>query len=162
MEYEIIRSVAAAQKDTQAADELVRQYLPFIKAETAKFLRRSPVEGQDDELGIAMFAFYEAAMAYQSGRGAFLKLAAAAIRNRLIDYQRKELRHAGEISLDQTVDDEESGRPLLETIDSGCDEIADREQLRATQEEIQGFAQELQHYGLKLTDIADNLSLIHI
>lgn len=57
MEYEIIRSVAAAQKDTQAADELVRQYLPFIKAETAKFLRRSPVEGQDDELGIAMFAF---------------------------------------------------------------------------------------------------------
>lgn len=156
MEYEIIRSVAAAQKDTQAADELVRQYLPFIKAETAKFLRRSPVEGQDDELGIAMFAFYEAAMAYQSGRGAFLKLAAAAIRNRLIDYQRKELRHAGEISLDQTVDDEESGRPLLETIDSGCDEIADREQLRATQEEIQGFAQELQHYGLKLTDIADN------
>ena len=96
MEYEIIRSVAAAQKDTQAADELVRQYLPFIKAETAKFLRRSPVEGQDDELGVAMFAFYEAAMSYQSGRGAFLKLAAAAIRNRLIDYQRKELRHAGE------------------------------------------------------------------
>lgn len=76
MEHEIVRSVAAAQKDAQAADALVRQYLPFIKAETAKFLKRIPVEGKDDEFGIAMFAFHEAAMAYQSGRGTFLKLAA--------------------------------------------------------------------------------------
>lgn len=45
MEHEIVRSVAAAQKDAQAADALVRQYLPFIKAETAKFLKRIPVEG---------------------------------------------------------------------------------------------------------------------
>ena len=96
MEHEIVRSVAAAQKDAQAADALVRQYLPFIKAETAKFLKRIPVEGKDDEFGIAMFAFHEAATAYQSGRGTFLKLAAAAIRNRLIDYQRMEQRCAGQ------------------------------------------------------------------
>lgn len=75
MEHEIVRSVAAAQKDAQAADALVRQYLPFIKAETAKFLKHIPVEGQDDELGIAMFAFHEAAMAYQNGRGSFLFVA---------------------------------------------------------------------------------------
>ena len=59
MDHEIVRSVAAAQKDAQAADALVRQCLPFIKAETAKFLKRIPIEGQDDELGIAMFAFHE-------------------------------------------------------------------------------------------------------
>ena len=97
MEYEIVRSVAAAQKDARAADELVRQYLPFIKAETARFLHRAPVEGQDDELCIAMFAFHESVMAYQSSKGSFLKLAAAAIHNRLIDYQRKEQRHAGQL-----------------------------------------------------------------
>ena len=50
MEHEIVRSVAAAQKDAQVADALVRQYLSFTKAETAKFLKRIPVEGQDDEL----------------------------------------------------------------------------------------------------------------
>ena len=131
MEHEIVRSVAAAQKDAQAADALVRQYLPFIKAETAKFLKRIPVEGKDDEFGIAMFAFHEAAMAYQSGRGSFLKLAAAAIRNRLIDYQRMEQRHAGHISLDQTVDGDAEGRTLLETIDTGHDEIAHRQELGA-------------------------------
>ena len=150
MEHEIVRSVAAAQKDAQAADALVRQYLPFIKAETAKFLKRIPVEGKDDEFGIAMFAFHEAAMAYQSGRGSFLKLAAAAIRNRLIDYQRMEQRHAGHISLDQTVDGDAEGRTLLETIDTG------RQELGAAQEEIMQFARELAQYGLRLTDIAEN------
>ena len=156
MEHEIVRSVAAAQKDAQAADALVRQYLPFIKAETAKFLKRIPVEGKDDEFGIAMFAFHEAAMAYQSGRGSFLKLAAAAIRNRLIDYQRMEQRHAGHISLDQTVDGDAEGRTLLETIDTGHDEIAHRQELGAAQEEIMQFARELAQYGLRLTDIAEN------
>ena len=156
MEHEIVRSVAAAQKDAQAADALVRQYLPFIKAETARFLKRIPIEGKDDELGIAMFAFHEAAMAYQNGRGTFLKLAAAAIRNRLIDYQRMEQRHTGRISLDQTADGDPEGRTLLETIDTGHDEIAHRQELSAAREEIMAFAQELGQYGLKLTDVAEN------
>ena len=156
MEHEIVRSVAAAQKDAQAADALVRQYLPFIKAETAKFLKRIPIEGQDDELGIAMFAFHETAMAYQIGRGAFLKLAATAIRNRLIDYQRMEQRHTGHVSLDQTVDGDAEGRTLLEFIDTGHDEIAQQQSLSAAREEVMAFAQELGQYGLKLTDIAEN------
>ena len=156
MEHEIVRSVAAAQKDVQAADALVQQYLPFIKAETAKFLKRIPIEGQDDELGIAMFAFHEAAMAYQGGRGSFLKLAATTIRNRLIDYQRMEQRHTGHVSLDQTVDGDAEGRTLLESIDTGHDEIAQRQSLSAVREEIMAFAQELGQYSLKLTDIAEN------
>lgn len=152
MEHEIVRSVAAAQKDAQAADALVRQYLPFIKAETAKFLKRIPVDGRDDELGIAMFAFHEAAMAYQSGRGSFLKLAAAAIRNRLIDYQRMKQRHTGHISLDQTVDGDADGRTLVETIDTGHDEIAHRQSLDAAQKEIMQFAREHPAYLEQLTN----------
>lgn len=52
MEHEIVRSVAAAQKDAQAADALVRQYLPFIKAETAKFLKRIPIAALSAESGV--------------------------------------------------------------------------------------------------------------
>ena len=33
MEHEIVRSIAAAQKDAQAADALARQHQPHIKAE---------------------------------------------------------------------------------------------------------------------------------
>ena len=93
---------------------------------------------------------------YQSGRGSFLKLAAAAIRNRLIDYQRMEQRHTRQISLDQTADGDAEGRTLLETIDTGHDEIAHRQELGAAQEEIMQFARELAQYGLRLTDIAEN------
>ena len=63
-EHEIVKRVAAARSSSEEADRLVRDYLPFIKAETAKFLHRPPVEGQDDELSIAMFAFYEAVLNY--------------------------------------------------------------------------------------------------
>ena len=155
-EHEIIRCVLAAQQDTQAADALVRKYLPFIKSETAKFLNRIPREGCDDELGIAMFAFHEAAMAYRSGRGSFLKLAAVTIRNRLIDYRRRELRHKGLLSLDQSMGDEEESRTMLEAIDSAHDEILHRQCAHAAREEIENFIRQLSGYDLKLTDIAEN------
>lgn len=155
-ENEIVSRVYAAKEDAQTADELVREYLPFIKSETAKFLKRLPVEGQDDELGIAMFAFHEAVMAYSREKGAFLKLAATVIRNRLIDYQRKERRHEGVVSLDQTVDGDGESRTLLEQVDTGHDEIACHQDRNDTRKEIAHFAQQLSEFGLKLTDIADN------
>ena len=156
MEHDIVARVYAAKQDTQAADELVRQYLPFIKSETAKFLNRIPVEGQTDELGIAMFAFHEAAIAYDRGRGSFLKLASTAIRNRLIDYQRKERHHTGTISLDQTIDGDAESRSLLEQIDTGCDELSKHQNASIAREEIMEFAQQLSKFDLKLSDIADN------
>ena len=87
------------QGDSRAADQLIRQYLPFIKSETARFLKRPPDENQD-ELNIAMFAFYESILSYRTEKGAFFTLASTAIRNRLIDYARKEQRHKSLLSLD--------------------------------------------------------------
>ena len=55
--HKIVEQVYAAKEDVRAADDLIRAYLPFIKAETAKFLKRPPIEGQDDELSITMMAF---------------------------------------------------------------------------------------------------------
>ena len=39
-EHEIVSQVNAAKENSEAADALMRQYLPFIKAETAKFIPR--------------------------------------------------------------------------------------------------------------------------
>ncbi len=154
--HDIVERVYTAKEDAQAADDLVREYLPFIKSETAKFLKRVPIEGQDDELGIAMFAFHQAAMTYDREKGSFLKLAGTVIRNRLIDYHRKEQRHAGIISLNQAVDGDEESRTLLEQLDSGHDEITLRQNRSAAREEILDFSRQLSQFGLKLTDIADN------
>lgn len=155
-EHEIVNQVYGSKMDAQAADALVREYFPYIKSETARFLKRMPIEGKDDELSVAMFAFHEAAMAYIQKKGSFLKFAAMVIRNRLIDYRRKEKRHIGMLSLDQRTNDEGKSRTLLEKIDAGHDEIACRHARNAAKQEILDFSRQLSQYGLRLTDVADN------
>ena len=91
-EHEIVEKVYAAKTDSRAADALIQQYLGFIRKEAARTVYRTGSSREDEE-SIAMFAFYEAILSYEKGRGAFLSYAARAIRNRLIDYYRKEKRH---------------------------------------------------------------------
>lgn len=155
---EIAARVRAAQRDPRAADELVRSYLPFIKAETAKFMGRPPQEGRDDELGIAMFAFHEAVMTYDRSRGAFMALAALSINNRLIDFRRRERRHAEVISLDErrSAADDEDDRPLVETLAAERDHIAEREARLASQAEIAEFVSQLKDFGVTLFDVSES------
>lgn len=155
---EIVARVLAAKGDARAADELVRDYLPFIKAETARFMGRPPREGHDDELGIAMFAFHEAVMAYDRSRGAFLPLASTSIRNRLIDFRRRERRHDEVASLDEPRggQDDDGTRPLVETLAAERDEIAESEARLASRREIAEFARQLEELGVSLYDVAEN------
>ena len=97
-EHHFIKAVYAAKENSRKADDLIREYIPFIRSEAAKFMSRLCTD-QDDEYSIAMMAFYEAIMGYEKGRGAFLSYAALLIRSRLVDYRRKEERHQGHISL---------------------------------------------------------------
>ncbi len=150
--HQIISRVYEAKTDSRAADELISSYMPFIKSETAKFLKRPP-DPSDDELSIAMFAFYEAIRSYTKSRGAFLNFAALQIRSRLIDNYRREKRNKGQISLDSS--DEEQA-DLLETIPDGHDEYAASEMREATRQEIEELSAQMTEFGVSMTDVADN------
>lgn len=152
----IEEQVCHAQEDLQAADQLVRQYLPFIKSETSKFLHYRPVGESDDELCIAMFAFHEAVLKYRKSRGSFLSFAAVGIRNRLIDYYRVEKRQKGLLSLDQTDSDGQENSSLLAKTDSGENEIENLNIRLATKEELSEFSGQLKTFGLTLGDVAGN------
>lgn len=152
-EHELVALVAAAKGDSLAADELVRKYLPFIRAETVKAVHRG-VTDSDDELSIAMMAFHEAVLAYERLRGAFLPFAAKAIRSRIIDYQRRELRHKGQLSLEESSGEDD--RELQARLDTGDDPIGHHTDRTAARQELTHFALELSRFGLSLTDIADN------
>ena len=80
-EHQIIRAVYAAKEDLQKADDLIRDYIPFIRSEASKCISRLCTE-QDDEYSIAMIAFHEAILGYERGRGAFLSYASMLIRSR--------------------------------------------------------------------------------
>ncbi len=150
--HQIMTQVYRAKKDNAAADEMIEAYMPFIKAETAKFINRSP-DQSDDELSIAMFAFYEAIRGYSRLKGSFLKFAALKIKNRLIDFYRREKRHRIQVSLDEQSEDKPD---LLDTIRDEHDEFAESEVREATKLEIEELSAQMQDFGVSMTDIAEN------
>ena len=154
-EHEIVEMVYAAKTDTAAADLLIQKYLGFIRAEMVKAVRR-PQNGYEDEESIAMFAFYEAILNYEKGRGAFLSYAARAIRSRLIDYYRKERRHRNLISLDEPFAGEEEDASRKDTLADGRDEYLDYVHREAGQKEIREFEEKLREFGLCFSDVAHN------
>ena len=155
-EHSIVAQVQAAKIDPEAADAFIRQYMGFIRSETVKFIHTAPENGREDELSIAMLAFYEALLAYEKSRGAFLPYAARAIKNRLIDYYRVEKRHGNVISLHAPLGAEADSGELLETIPDTVDHAEAYETRTASQREIQEFSEKLAQFGLTFSEVADN------
>ena len=147
----LVRQVMSAKQDVTAADRLIEEYVPFIKSETAKFLKTT-VTGQEDEYSIAMFAFYEAIGAYAEHRGSFLAYAAMHIRSRLIDHYRKEKRHKGLRSMEEETDDTPS---LRESLADTKNPLQERELRQATRDEIAEFARQLAAFGLDPADVSE-------
>ena len=152
--HKIVEQVYAAKEDVQAADRLIGTYLPFIKAEAARFLKRPPIEGHDDELSIAMMAFHEAIGGYSRTRGSFLKYAAMLIRSRLVDYSRREQRHSRVISLDAPIGEEDI--TLGETLADDRDPHEETALRDATRAEIEELTRQMKEFGVSLSDVADN------
>lgn len=152
-EHQIVAAVLAAKEDNAKADELIRQYIPFIRAEASKFLGRLCTDS-DDAYSIAMIAFHESILGYRRERGAFLSYAALLIRSRLIDEQRKEARHQGHLSLD--ADRGEDDRSLLEQVADHRNHYEESHNLEATQQEIAELAGVMADFGVTFADIADN------
>ena len=154
MEHSIVSQVYTAKKEPDAADDLIRQYMGFIRSELVKFTHAARPGGYEDELSIAMLAFYEAVLGYDRTRGAFLPYAARAIRNRLVDYCRVEKRHGNVVSLQAPSGDDD--RTMLETLPDTRDELADYEMRTASQQEIREFSEQLGQFGITFSDVADN------
>lgn len=152
-EQEIVKAVYAAKESNDMADELIRRYIPFIRAEASKFMCRICTEN-DDEYSIAMIAFHEAILGYSRDRGAFLKYAALVIRSRLSDACRKEKRHQEVLSLDEV--GQENEKTLLEQIPDSRDPYEESQNREATRQEILELAQVLRQFGVNFADIADH------
>ena len=86
--------VLLAQKDRNERELFISEYKNYISSCSYKTLGRYVTE-QDDEFSIAIIAFDEAINKYDKSKGNFLKLASITIKNRLIDYKRKENKGLG-------------------------------------------------------------------
>lgn len=152
-EHLIVKKVYDAKSDMQIADELIKEYMPFIKSETSKFLHRVPTY-DDDELNISMIAFHEAIRSYSRTRGSFLKYASVIIKNRLIDYARKEQKQNGVLSIEMLGEERETS--VENNMPDEKDEIAEYEMRDATKFEIVELVRQMEPFGVSLSDVADN------
>lgn len=152
-DHQIVQAVYAAKENNDKADELIQQYIPFIRAEASKFLGKLCTE-QDDAYSIAMIAFHEAILGYSRERGAFLNYAAMLIRNRLIDEYRREKRHQGHLSLD--AQDEDEDRTLLDQVADSRDHYEESHNLEATQQEIAELSAVMAQFGVTFSDVAEH------
>ena len=152
-EHQIIKAVYAAKKDLQKADELIKEYIPFIRSEVSKSISRFCTE-QDDEFSVAMIAFHEAILGYERDRGAFFHYASMLIRSRIIDYQRKESRHHGHISLH--ADNKDGQQNSMETVADERDHFEESANLDATRQEIAELSTVMAEFGIDFTDVTEN------
>ncbi|MBE6608117.1 MAG: RNA polymerase subunit sigma [Ruminococcaceae bacterium] len=151
----LVALINEAKEDVNAADEMIRTYMPFIKNETAKFLRRPVIEENDCELSIAMMAFYEAVQGYSQMRGAFFSYASVHIKSRLIDYARKERKHKNLTPL-ETADGDEDEMSVTDKLTDGSDHAEEFSERNAARSEIEKFTKELEEFGLSLSDVSDH------
>lgn len=151
----IVQRVYDAKDDMHAADSLISDYMPFIKAQVSGVMKRSVDVTQEDELSIGMIAFHEAINGYSKTRGNFLSYASLLIRNRIIDYWRKNNRHNQVISLDTPInEDEPSALDRMASSDVTHEEtMVIRE---ATKEEIIELSKQMVSFGVTLSDVSDN------
>ena len=149
----IIKAVYGAKKDPRKADELIRSYIPFIRSEAAKCISRVCTE-QDDEYSIALIAFHEAILGYERERGAFLGYASMLIKSRIIDYQRREARHQGQVSI--YAESGEDDRTILDKMADGRDRYEEAVNLEATKQEIAELSAVMARFGVSFSDVADH------
>lgn len=153
-EHSIIQRVYDAKDDMTAADSFISDYIPFIKAQVSKLMKRPVNIQQDDEYSVAMIAFHEAINGYSKTRGTFLSYASLLMRNRIIDFWRKNNRHNQVISIHAPTSNEDQTIEDSLTDDEDYEEnLAIRE---ATKEEIIELSTQLRAFDVSLTDIADN------
>ena len=152
---DIVERVYAAKTNSLAANEIIKDYLPFIKSEAYKATGRIVVENRDDEVSIAMIAFHESIESYSKLKGTFLNYAALIIKRKLIDYYRKEKRHLSTTSIDIPIEGDNQVK-IVDTIEDKNNHYEETTTRDATRKEILELTSQLKSFGVSLTDIADN------
>lgn len=152
----IVSRVMEAKGNSPAVDKLIGDYMPYIKSETKKIAGNLSPEDFEDAVSVAMIGFHEAVEHYDSEKGTFFSFASLIMKNRVISFIRKELRHMGISSINAPIASGEDELTLEDTIRDEHDEYDELGMRDATRQEIEELSQQLVRYGLTLSDVASN------
>lgn len=142
-----------AASDPKAAEAFIEQSRQFILRCASKFTHKY-VTVSDDEWSVAMIAFSEAITSYDAEKGSFPLFAELVIRRRLLDFQRSEFRHSGELYVDPSVfeghiDAEAADAALQESVVQRTIQLEDS----SISDEINAVSSVLSEYGFSFADL---------
>jgi len=109
---------------------------------------------REEMLGSAMLAFYEAIGKYDPGKGHFLPFANVIVRERLIDYNRKELRRSvPTVPLEEDDNDGSAQSDVMSELSFRAYEANRRQEVLV--DEIEQFKAELDTWGLTFSALVE-------
>lgn len=144
---ERIRIAKDSRKETE---HLLMDYLPFIKKNIIGM--NHGVIDYDDMLVIGMMAFTQSVQSYHAEKGTFLAYASKVIKNRIIDEERRELKHSSKFILLHR--ENENGEVKAEPEEQDAVDQYQRElERKALAEEINDFSTELTKYQIQFSEL---------
>jgi len=138
--------VLKAQSDENEREDMIKEYRHFISSCSYKTLGHY-ISAQDDEFSIAVIAFNDAVNKYDISKGKFLNFATVIIRNRLIDYMRKEVKSTVAIPFSSLSGTDYNGEPYE------FDAADTRPVINDTKFEIEALTEELRLHGITFTEL---------
>ncbi len=143
--------------DQQVRNELLAQYKPYILKTASKMCKRFLDDKRDDEYSVALVAFNEAIDTFDCTRqGSFLLFVEKIIRNKLVDYFRREKKHLRNIPisslLNRDQDDEDWQNPSI--IKEAMDRFELEQLHEARRLEMAEFQEVLTDYNISFHDLA--------
>ncbi len=153
---DVSQLVAKAQEgDALTRENLLRSYRPFYLRVASSMTKKYLVLGRDDEASIAMLAFDEAIISYNSTAGAsFLSFAEMVIKRRMVDYFRKKGRSKEEIPM-SSLDADEAEESVFKRIESkeAFQVLQIQKESEERREELFRLNQLLSGYGISFSEL---------
>lgn len=140
---EIINTLLMTKHASEARDELIKRFMPFIIKCVSEFTGKYVQFGDSDELSIGLMAFNEAIDRYDAQKGLFLPYAKLVISSRLKSYFEKERRKAIPLAIEDI--ESHQSTEILNSFQSS----------NGLEEEILIWKSELQKFKITFQDLLD-------
>jgi len=153
---EIDEFAEAASTDPSEFERLLNDFKPFLKAQVSRLAGSWGSQDLFEEMtNDAFLAFYEAVMAYNSGKGHFFPFMRSIVHHRLIDSIRKQdVKSVKTVPL-ETDDEDDYGR--LSPVDLvSVQEYRESDRQRDLVIEIDSFKRELAEWGITMDSLVEN------
>ncbi|MEO3945702.1 RNA polymerase sigma factor SigI [Gorillibacterium sp. CAU 1737] len=149
---EIVISIQDGRAELR--NSFVTDYQPYVAKIASGICKRYIDPARDDEFSVALSAFNEAIDGYSRDAGrSFLGFAETVIRRRLIDYFRKEERHAHSLPFSSFETDEEGGSLQPLEIKQAVEAHESSQKAEERQSEILDFNRVLQEFDIAFADL---------